>query len=173
MTYTDEDILDLCEELKSVGMAETDGEAAVRHLKAFLAQDYLKDLALYMTPDQDQAFRMMADFLEGKGIPFHYCSATVLIRGKNVDTRSTFPLILLKGKIIEPLYYIESPDYLKESNLPDKEFIIKNSDHFQVYNRREEVPKYQVTSADKPIYPAWEIKPWEREDWEIKPLAEY
>jgi hypothetical protein len=159
MTYTDEDILDLCEELKSVGMAETDGEAAVRHLKAFLAQDYLKDLALYMKPDQDQAFNMLANFLEERGIPFHYCSATVLLRGKNVDTRSTFPLILLKGKVIEPLHYIESPDYLKESNLPDAESIASNCEHFQVYDSREDVPKYQVTSADKPIYPAWEIKP--------------
>jgi hypothetical protein len=159
MTYTDEDILDLCEELKSVGMAETDGEAAVRHLKAFLAQDYLKDLALYMTPDQDQAFRMLADFLEGKGIPFHYCSGTTLLRGKNVDTRITFPLILLKGKVIEPLHFIVSPDSLKESNLTDKEFVASNCEHFQVYNRREEVPRYIVTSVDKPIYPAWEIKP--------------
>jgi hypothetical protein len=32
MTYTDEDILDLYEDLKSVGMAETDGEAAVRQI---------------------------------------------------------------------------------------------------------------------------------------------
>jgi hypothetical protein len=161
MTYTDEDILDLCEELKSVGMAETDGEAAVRILKGFLDQDYLKDLALYMTPDQDQAFRMMADFLEWKGIPFHYCSATVLIRATNVDTRSTFPLILLKGKVIEPLHHIESPDSLKEINLPDAEFIASNCEHFQIYDRREDVPRYQVTSVDKPIYPAWEIKLWE------------
>ena len=159
MSYTDEDILDLCEELKSVGMAETDGEAAVRILKGFLAQDYLKDLALYMTPDQDQAFRMMADFLEGKGIPFHYCSGTTLLRGKNVDTRITFPLILLKGKVIEPLHFIVSPDSLKESNLTDKEFVASNCEHFQVYDSREDVPKYIVTSVDKPIYPAWEIKP--------------
>jgi hypothetical protein len=159
MSYTDEDILDLYEDLKSVGAAETDGEAAVRILKGFLDQDYLKDLALYMTPDQDQAFNMLANFLEERGIPFHYCSGTVLLRGKNVDTRSTYPLILLKGKIIEPLHHIKYPDSLKESNLPDVGFIISNCDHFQVYDSREDVPKYQVTSVDKPIYPAWEIKP--------------
>jgi hypothetical protein len=173
MSYTDEDILDLYEDLKSVGAAETDGEAAVRILKGFLDQDYLKDLALYMTPDQDQAFNMLANFLEEQKIPFSYCSATVISRSTNVDTRSTYPLILLKGKVIEPLHHIKYPDSLKESNLPDAEFIISNCEHFQVYNRREDVPEYWVTQTRKSDPTSWEIKPWEREDWEIKPLAEY
>lgn len=172
MSYTDEDILGLYEDLKSVGMAETDGEAAVRIVKGFLNQDYIKDLTLHMIPNQDQAFNMLANFLEEEGIPFHYCSATVTSRATNVDTRSTYPLILLKGKIIEPLHQIKYPDSLKESNLPDVELIISNCEHFQVYDRREDVPEYWVTQIRKSPQAAWEVKPWVREDWEIKLIIE-
>jgi hypothetical protein len=173
MTYTDEDILDLYEDLKSVGMAETDGEAAVRHLKDFLAQDYLKDLALYMTPDHDQAFRMMADFLEGKGIPHSYCSVTLIDHAPGgVDVYYVFPTIFLKERAIDVLHYMKFEEDVKEERLPDAEAVRRISKSLEFYNERGEVPPYSKTNVVRTISPSWEIKPWEREDWEIKPITE-
>lgn len=173
MIYSDEDILNLYEDLKSVGMTETDGEAAVRHLKGFLAQDYLKDLALYMTPDHDQAFHMMAEFLDQKGIPHSYCSVTLIDHAPSgVDTYYVFPIIFLKERAIDVLHYIKFEEDVKEERLPDAEAVRRISKSLEFYNQIEDVPRYSETKVIRTISPSWDIKPWESEDWEIKTIIE-
>ena len=173
MTYSDEDILDLYEDLQGVGMAETDGEAVVRHLKAFVDQDVIKDLPLYMTPTRDQAFALFSRFLTDKRIPHSFCSATIIDRGlREVDTYYVFPLIHLKGRVIDSLHYLKHREDIKEERIPDVEAVCSLSKSLEFYTEIGEVPPYSETKVVRPSPNSWVTKPWEREDWEIKPIED-
>ena len=175
MTYSDEDILDLYEDLQTVGLAETDGEAVVRHLKAFVSQDYFQDLPLHMAPTRDQAFGLLSSFLTEKRISHSFCSATVVDRGygsNGVDTYYSFPLICLKGRIIDSLHYLRNGWDISEEKIPDEEAVGSLSTSLGFYHEISEVPPYSERKVVRPSPNSWEIKPWEREDWEIKPIQD-
>jgi hypothetical protein len=173
MTYSDEDILDLYEDLQGVGMTETDGEAVVRHLKAFVDQDYLKDLPHHMTPTRDQAFGLLSRFLTENQIPHSFCSATVIDRGlREVDTYYVFPLIHLKGRVIDSLHYLRNRQDITEERIPDSETILSLSKSLEFYTEIREVPPYSETKVARLSPNFWEVKPWEKEDWEIEPIQD-
>ena len=167
MIYSDEDILSLYEDLKGVGMAETDGEAAARHIKAFLAQDYLKDLSLYMSPTRDEVFVMLSNFLTEKKIPHAFASATLVVNCVGSEKWTSFPLILLKGKAIDPLHYFKYPGRISADNIPDIDTVVTNCRHLYFYNHIHEVPPYSQTQIAKPEVfgtygkPEWKIEPIE------------
>lgn len=142
MEYSDEDILNLYEDLKGVGMAETDGEAAARLIKEFLDQDYLKDLSLYMSPTRDELFVMFSNFLSSKRIPHSFASATLVEPYIGSEKWTTFPLIFLKGKAIDALHYFKYPGSISADKIPDIHTVATNSRFLQVYSHIHEVPPY-------------------------------
>lgn len=168
MEYSDEDILGLYEDLKGVGMAETDGEAATRHIKAFLAQDYLKDLALYMYPTRDEIFIMLGNFLAEKKIPHSFASATLVEPYLSSEKWTTFPLIILKGKVIDALHYFKYPDSISADNMPDIDTVVTNSRHLHFYNHIHEVPPYSQTQIARPEAFGTYGKP----EFKIEPIEE-
>ena len=167
MIYSDEDILNLYEDLQGVGMAETDGEEAARHIKGFLDQGYLKDISLYMTPTREEIYRMFSNFLSSKRIPHAFASATLVVNCVGSEKWTSFPLILLKGKAIDPLHYFKYPGRISADNIPDIDTVVTNCKHLYFYNHICEVPPYSETRIAKPegfsIYgkPEWKIEPIE------------
>lgn len=165
MAYSDEDILGLYEDLQEVGMAETDAEEAARHIKAFLAQDYLKDLPLYMSPTRDELFLMFSNFLTGERIPHAFASATLVEAWLGSEKWTSFPLIFLKGKAIDPLHYFKYPDSISADRMPDIDKVAANCKSLQFYSHSHEVPPYSQTQVAKPeafgTYgkPEWKIEP--------------
>jgi hypothetical protein len=168
MTYSDEDILHLYEDLKGVGMAETDGEAAARLIKEFLAQDYLKDLSLYMSPTRDEVFTMFSNFLSGKRIHHYFASATLVEPYLGSEKWTTFPLIFLKGKAIDSLHYFKYPDGISADKIPDIHTVATNSKYLQVYSHIHEVPPYSQTQIVKPEA----FVTYGKSEWKIEPIDE-
>jgi hypothetical protein len=168
MTYSDEDILHLYEDLKGVGMAETDGEAAARLIKEFLAQDYLKDLSLYMSPTRDEVFTMFSNFLSGKRIPHSFASVTLVEAWLGSERWTAFPIILLKGKAIDPLHFFKYPDSISADNMPDIDKVVANCRHLHFYNHICEVPPYSQTQIAKPEA----FGTYGKSEWKIEPIEE-
>lgn len=168
MEYSDKDILGLYEDLQEVGMAETEAEAAARHIKEFLAQDYLKDLSLYMSPTRDQLFVMFSNFLSGKRIHHYFASATLVEPYIGSEKWTTFPLIFLKGKAIDPLHYFKYPDSISADKIPDIHTVVTNSRFLNTYSHLHEVPPYSQTQVVKPEAFGTYGKP----EWKIEPIEE-
>lgn len=168
MEYSDKDILGLYEDLQEVGMAETEAEAAARLIREFLAQDYLKDLSLYMSPTRDELFGMFSNFLSGKRIHHSFASATFVEDYVGSEKWTTFPLILLKGKAIDVLHYFKFQDNISADKIPDIHSVVTNSKFLQVYSNIHEVPRYLKRQIPRSGIPENYREP----EWEIKPIEE-
>jgi hypothetical protein len=165
MIYSDEDILSLYEDLKGVGMAETDGEAAARLVKEFLDQRYLKDISLYLSPTREEIYNMFSNFLSGKRILHSFASATLVESWPGSEKWTSFPLILLKGKAIDPLHYFKYQNSISADRIPDIDKLVTHCRHLHFYNHICEVPPYSQTQIAKPEafgtygFPEWKIEP--------------